>query len=132
MALNWDIGTIKDWKNVCQHEVKGEWCMTAATSQLLHLTMIVGINKITEKNVDKFCLRLRMYETVCGMSLYYTNDDGTHRNALPDSLIRKHIGLHTNASTTTDVQFKSYMFDLLKREAKAASRNMERKEKAAA
>ena len=91
--------------------------------------MNLGMGLITQNNVDKFILRFRMYEVLYGMAKWW-NVNGQRVNVISDTLIRKHIGLRTNASSISDVQFNKNMLKQLVREAKATSENMNRRETA--
>ena len=126
MALNWDLGDIENFKSVCRNDDES---LREETELLIFYTMNLGMGLITESNVDKFILRFRMYEVLYGMAKW-RNVNGQRINAISDTLIRKHIGLHTNASSISDAQFNKNMLKQLVREAEATSKNTERKEAA--
>ena len=126
MALNWDLGNIKNFKSVCWND---DGSFSEETELLIFYTMNLGMGLITESNVDKFILRFRMYEVLHGMSKW-RNVDGERINAISDTLIRKHIGLSTNASSISDAQFNKNMLKQLVREAEATSENIKRREAA--
>ena len=126
MALNWDLGDIENFKSVCRNEDES---LREETELLIFYTMNLGMGLITQNSVDKFILRLRMYEVMYGMAKWW-NVNGQRVNVISDTLIRKHIGLRTNASSISDVQFNKNMLKQLVREAKATSENMNRREAA--
>ena len=126
MALNWDLGDIENFKSVCRNEDES---LREETELLIFYTMNLGMGLITQNNVDKFILRLRMYEVMYGMAKWW-NVNGQRVNLISDTLIRKHIGLRTNASSISDAQFNKNMLKQLVREAKATSENMNRRETA--
>ena len=126
MALNWDLGDIENFKSVCRNEDES---LREETELLIFYTMNLGMGLITQNNVDKFILRLRMYEVMYGMAKWW-NVNGQRVNVISDTLIRKHIGLRTNASSISDAQFNKNMLKQLVREAKATSENMNRREEA--
>lgn len=126
MALNWDLGNIKNFKSVCWND---DGSFNEETELLIFYTMNLGMGLITESNVDKFILRFRMYEVLFGMSKW-RNVDGERINAISDTLIRNHIGLRTNASKISDAEFNKKMLKQLVREAEATSENMNRREAA--
>ena len=126
MALNWDLGDIENFKSVCRNEDES---LREETELLIFYTMNLGMGLITQNNVDKFILRLRMYEVMYGMAKWW-NVNGQRVNVISDTLIRKHIGLRTNASSISDAQFNKNMLKQLVREAKATSENMNRREAA--
>ena len=124
MALNWDGTNIKNFSSVSRND---DGSFSEETELLIFYTMNLGMGLITESNVDKFILRFRMYEVLFGMSKW-RNVDGERINAISDTLIRKHIGLRTNASSISDAQFNKNMLKQLVREAEATSENMNRRE----
>tara|TARA_B110000238_G_scaffold199676_2_gene247343 strand:+ start:308 stop:688 length:381 start_codon:yes stop_codon:yes gene_type:complete len=126
MSLNWDLGGIENFKSVCRNEDES---LREETELLIFYTMNLGMGLITQNNVDKFILRFRMYEVLYGMAKWW-NVNGQRVNVISDTLIRKHIGLRTNASSISDVQFNKNMLKQLVREAKATSENMNRRETA--
>ena len=128
MALNWDGTNIKNFSSVSRND---DGSFSEETELLIFYTMNLGMRSITESNVDKFILRFRMYEVLFGMSKW-RNVDGERINAISDTLIRKHIGLRTNASSISDAQFNKNMLKQLVREAEATSENMNRREEEAA
>tara|TARA_R110002110_G_scaffold2550_1_gene11969 strand:- start:333 stop:758 length:426 start_codon:yes stop_codon:yes gene_type:complete len=126
MALNWDLGDIENFKSVCRNEDES---LREETELLIFYTMNLGMGLITQNNVDKFILRFRMYEVLYGMAKW-RNVNGQRINAISDTLIRKHIGLHTNASSISDAQFNKNMLKQLVREAEATSENIDRRQAA--
>jgi len=126
MALRYELGNIWKWEMMCLNK---DETIREETNTLIFYTMNLGINIITKTNVDKFILRLRMYEVLHGMTKWRTVN-GERINAISDTLIRNHIGLKTNASELSDAQFNKNMLKQLVREAQATSENMNRREAA--
>ena len=126
MALRYELGNIWKWEMMCLNK---DETIREETNTLIFYTMNLGINIITKTNVDKFILRLRMYEVLHGMTKWRTVN-GERINAISDTLIRNHIGLKTNASSLSDAQFNKNMLKQLVREAQATSENMNRREAA--
>jgi len=126
MALRYELGNIWKWEMMCLNK---DETIREETNTLIFYTINLGINIITKTNVDKFILRLRMYEVLHGMTKWRTVN-GERINAISDTLIRNHIGLKTNASSLSDAQFNKNMLRQLVREAQATSENMNRREAA--
>ena len=126
MALRYELGNIWKWEMMC---LTKDETIREETNTLIFYTINLGINIITKTNVDKFILRLRMYEVLHGMTKWRTVN-GERINAISDTLIRNHIGLKTNASSLSDAQFNKNMLKQLVREAQATSENMNRREAA--
>lgn len=134
MALNWNIGEIKDVDllhntNVFLDEPpfpKGsdedkegddQW---AITDKLIWMTMTLGIGRITEANAEKFAKRLHMYEAINGPVLYKRDENGNKRPMIGYPEIHRRIGLYTNASPLTDAAFRKKLMDGLERESSYA------------
>ena len=89
MSLNYQLDKIKDYETVCYRKVEGEGrCMKVRTQELIHLTMALGMGKITEDNWRGFAARLRFYEDLFGP---YNGED-----KIDVETVRQHIGLWTN------------------------------------
>ena len=95
MALHWNV---KDCdQSACWNE-SGD--MTATCESMIWATMLVGINEITEKTVHEFAYRLEFDRRLVGT--FRSGDDEPVR---VESL-RPFIGLKTNASSWTRLQFE--------------------------
>lgn len=129
MALNWNIGAIADVEKLhntgagsfpkgSPEDMAGddEW---AITEKLIWMTMILGIPRITEKNVEKFTHRFFMYEKVCGTVLGKRDENKVLQPMVGSEQIRRRVGLSTNASSKTDAEFKKFMWEKLEEEARA-------------
>jgi len=73
------------------------------TDNLIWMTMLVGINEITEKTAPEFFKRLYAYQLVRGPMVMYTDKTQNRFISLAD--ITRRIGLKTNASPRTQAQF---------------------------
>ena len=111
MALNWNIGRVTNHGTVCYKGKGDNRELREITSVIIFLTMPVGINEITSKNVDEFCWRLEVLKML---------DEAKYGQAAPNTLwpthedVRRHIGLNTNASRMTEAKFMSYHGKALK------------------
>lgn len=103
MALNWNIKNVlqKDSLFHDNNELKGVY------EQIIWLTMDVGISKITEKNYKQFFKRTELMQRIKGPLLtYYDHDkDVLDPYYITENNIKNMIGMHTNASTKTALQF---------------------------
>lgn len=108
MPLHWRVDEIKNFNDICYEErmplpseggdetSKMVTVLKPGTRQLIFATMVVGMNKISEKNCKEFWYRLHLYEAMFGTFLL--EEDGEQLfYLLPD--IEEHIGLCTNATT---------------------------------
>lgn len=108
MSLDFRLEKIANYEDLCWVEIPQEngedpkYRINPVTDALIWTTLIVGVPKITEKNVDEFHRRVRMFEHVCGPVL--TKNCGTP-SPLTREQIEQHIGLSTNADTCTVTQF---------------------------
>ena len=90
-----------------------------ATHALVFSTMFTGINTITEKNVQQVFERVVIFQKVFG-AISYIGDEPVFIT-LQD--VKDHIGLSTNASPRTLVQFKNFVFSNLVDDAKREYRD---------
>jgi hypothetical protein len=99
MALHWELGHIANYKEVCFTEATtaqpeygiavGDVLLTPATRNLIELTMVVGIGRITEKNAGEFYARARLSDR-----LYAVRPE----QCVTVEQVQQHIGLRTNVS----------------------------------
>lgn len=95
MALFIDVTKIKDNSEKCYDKTEnGQFVMNDMTQTLGLTTMIVGINKITDKNAIEYAARLVVLQ-----KLYGGMGPGGRFFGLDDVL--NFIGLETNASLRT-------------------------------
>lgn len=89
MALHWNATGVKNHEAL--HEDAMEW---AVTNSLIWATMAIGINRITEENYIDFFAR---------MSFFYAST--SHSSDITVADVKRRIGLSTNASPLTELQF---------------------------
>jgi hypothetical protein len=110
MALHWELGKVKNYKELCYHYLEnGDKMMKGKTESLLFLTMVVGMCEITQKNWREFYTRIFMLERTHGSYFY---KDGKPDYYTPAE-IQAHIGLGTNASNLTKTQFNKKIIEML-------------------
>lgn len=106
MSLSYQLDEIENWKDLKPGTVQ----------TVCFATMFVGCPIIAESGKDdwrKVAARVHAWETVTGM----IRADGERIG--PD-LIRRFIGLRTNASRMTDAQFRKNLASVAERRAKEA------------
>jgi len=103
MSLNWDLGKIKDHKEYCWIEdtEEGGVRLRGITETLIWMTMMVGINEISEKTATEFFARASLEEALWG-AMRSKGDESVYVS-IED--VRRHIGLKTNASPYTKTQW---------------------------
>lgn len=99
MALSWDI------RNVANHEELMTDEEHQITSAIVFMTMAVGINEITEKTLPAFIGRAAAIEAFGPFYVGPQKEDGTREPGLTIDMIRRRIGLRTNASPKSNAQF---------------------------
>lgn len=122
MPLYWSIQDVENYEELMGPEGRepdawGEIEETfdeLMTKCIVFATMHVGINSITEKNVDEFITRVRMIEDV-GTKFWYKAGGDYQR--IPASAIRRRIGLGTNASTYTKSEFEKHVIRRMRENA---------------
>lgn len=108
MALNWNIEKCKNWKQLKSDK---EWPITNA---LIWATMAVQMGDITENNYEEFYRRLHIIESKNGTFL---NEPGGEPYFITKAAIKRRIGFHTNAGTSSKRHFDAW----IKKKALAAN-----------
>jgi hypothetical protein len=104
MSLDYKLTGIEDYENRCWQDDR----LNPVTEVLVFMTMPVGINHITDKNVDTFYARLKLVEALNGSFLRRAEGE-PHYLSMDE--VRAHIGLWTNAPLMTDAQFRKNQVD---------------------
>lgn len=116
MSLDFDLGGIKNYKELCWTDAEtGGKRLTGLTHTLVWDTMVIGLNEVTEKNIDEWMYRLCIMDRVCPSGVEIRRQD-----------LVNHIGLRTNVGTLTRAAFKKKAMDMLDGEA---TRHVERSKK---
>lgn len=103
MSLNWNVSNIADSNAVCfrhfEEDGEPQRELKQSTHQLIFLTMVVGMGRITESNYKEFYKRVALFERLHGCVQVVFAVRGKFVDA-PYTLedIRQHIGLTTNVS----------------------------------
>ena len=108
MALHWDLTKIVGEDATATEDA----CVI--TDALIWATMHVGLNQITDENIEKFATRLTVWERTVGASVI--NADGTPAYITFIEL-QQRIGLATNASALTDAAFRKKVMSHLEEQA---------------
>jgi hypothetical protein len=124
MALSYDVTKVKNaWFKVDQKTLDEEakdkgnripifgptrykedgvtYEMEQPLQTVIFLTMTLGMNKVTEKNKEKFFNRIKFMESRTGATMRL--NDEPHPFTM--DMVKECIGLETNASTMTKAQF---------------------------
>ena len=101
MSLDYELGKIANYKEVCYTGEPGQRKMSPVTHALIFITMSVDIGRITEKNYLEFYSRAKFVAALFGCTLYR---DRTESDFTVEE-IRAHIGLHTNVADKTRAYF---------------------------
>lgn len=97
MPLNWNVAKCENYMEFFNEEEN----MKQPYSSIVMATMIVGMNEITEQNYEQFYKRINLAERVGGC---YVFTDGKPSYITLEE-VKRMIGLHTNASRLTAMQF---------------------------
>jgi hypothetical protein len=95
MALTWNIEKCENYQELEQSPAWG------ITDTLIWLTIAVGMNEITKDNWREFYARLHLLETLYGA--YAHTPNGPYY--ITREQVKRRIGLRTNASKLTQLQF---------------------------
>lgn len=118
MGLHWDIRNCD--QSACWD---AEGNMTQTCESMIWATMVVGISHITEKTVSEFAYRLEFDRRLCGT--FKSAED----KPVTVASLRPFIGLNTNATTWTRIQFEKktakFFSDIFHRETKKEESNVD-------
>jgi len=109
MPLHYDYSKIKEstktWEPDENWDGEGEplGYTTEVLNSLIWTTMSVGMDKISEKNWKDFYTRMKLIGS--DRSLLRKDKDGNYTVPISAQEVKDHIGLMTNASTLTKLQF---------------------------
>ena len=109
MPLNYDYSTIKKstkvWEPDGTFDDKGieMGYMTEVLNSLIWATSAVGLSDITEKNWKDFYTRMKIIGK--DRSLLRRDKNGGYTVPISAQEVNNHIGLTTNATTLTKLQF---------------------------
>jgi hypothetical protein len=97
MSLDYELGQIENYKEVCYTGEPGERKMSPVTHALIFITMSVDIGRITEKNYLEFYTRAKFAAALFGSSLMKADEHGGYKErGITIEDVRAHIGLHTH------------------------------------
>ena len=109
MPLNYDYSKVKEstktWEPDGTFDDEGNPMgkMTEVLHTLIWTTMSVGMSSITEKNWKDFYTRMKLLGS--DRSLLRRDENGGYTVPISAQEVKDHIGLMTNATTLTKLQF---------------------------
>ena len=112
MALTYDLSAIKDRskKYPDRTDAAGRDGLNEVTQMLIFISMITGIQEITQLTSEEVYTRIRMAEKTLSPhgDGYFPNGTGGCRNVtLPE--VMDHIGLKTNTTDISKAKFDAYI-----------------------
>lgn len=130
MPLTWSVRNVKDADDVCYYTAtetrhydgttRGEEYLHPITNNLVWLTMSIGLNEITEENLDEWEARLGLAYQVGWISkpmvfAGYENDGNIKRSPrmITRADLERHIGLQTNASHESSRDWRKRVMERL-------------------
>jgi len=122
MALNWNVGKVKDFKTVC-YNADGK--VNAVTETLIWASMIIGVSDITEKNAEEFFFRISMREKLHGALRRDWSGENPVDVFVTWGEVEAHIGLGTNATNMTRAKFIKHTVNMFERDMVFIVRNAE-------
>jgi hypothetical protein len=119
MSLNYELGEIPNYKEVCFYDVKDDEGkparrMKGVTESLIWLTIPCLFGVITEKNHVEIYRRIHAYEHARG-AMRFDKEGNPVYVTLAD--VKAHIGLRTNVSTESEAAFKRELLARMFRDA---------------
>lgn len=111
MPLTADYTKIENYEEVVYTtDDEGNTQIRGLTHGLCMVGMIIGMGELSEKNLEIWYERIRMYEIINGPFFGY---DGEEQRMTRD-LLRTHIGLKLNVSPMSTAAFKTQLYKMLK------------------
>jgi len=158
MSLDWNVGKIKNWKEVTRKKIKegvtqeqirhdimngydyyydedeeGNRTYTSylnpVTTALIWATIEIGLGRITEKNYAEFWMRMSMADGISGDGrLYEEHDDGKHRYR---SVTLEEVKQHIGLRTNVSNITKTQFYNQMMKKTDRRVMDMLRREVAA-
>jgi hypothetical protein len=113
MSLNWSLEKIKDYESVCFADDK----LSVETESLIWYTMFVYMPLVSESNASEFYKRIHLYEKLFGPSMSSFEDGKRIPHPVTFEMVKKHIGLHTNAESKTMAAFKKHVIEVFMKQS---------------
>ena len=123
MPLNWNVANVKDKDNVCFFVATkdnadygfraGESYLKGETDALIWLTMSVGLDQITEDNIDEWLYRLAIEYAFQDSTISRCVNGEWERVYHDETSLRRHIGLYTNAGTISRKEYHEKILRIL-------------------
>jgi hypothetical protein len=108
----WSMHAVANWQELYIAEEDGSKHLNLVTSVLINYTMAIGINEITEDNLDEVSCRVLLLEAAYGPTLkmgqravFMTRDD-----------VARHVGLRTESEPLELEKFWGRMRSRIRRE----------------
>jgi hypothetical protein len=112
MPLTWDLTEVKQYKRLYRKaNDEGYKQLKEVPHTLILLTMIVGINHITEQNYKKFYNRVHLIEHLRGAFMYKRVNGKPKQRPMQLADVERMIGLKTNASSLSRTKFLQQQTD---------------------
>lgn len=89
MSLNWNISNVQDWQKKQQEHKE-------LLNTLIWMSLEIGMNRITEKNVDEWVYRLNRINI----------ENGVTEDLFTLEVVSIFVGLTTNVGTVTATEFE--------------------------
>jgi len=112
MSLDWSVGKVKDFETVCKMVAtadaptmgisKGDLMWKPLTIAMSHLTMIVGIGRLTDKMAPEFYARVKFVEGLYGCFWY--DGTGTPQEITWENVLA-YVGLSSNVVNESRAKF---------------------------
>lgn len=113
MPLNFNIKDCEDFESLWEKDEDG-YRLNTKTHTIIHLSMVLGLSKITKQNWFDFYTRMHIYEMCFGPFAYKSAGQPDYFSPKD---IHRHIGLTTNVGNLSYTQFMKKVYDRIQRDA---------------
>lgn len=112
MSLDWNVGDVADFENVCFEQRDDGRYVRPVTNAIVMSTMATDMRGITEDTVDEFAWRLDLYQRMFGALIVEAHDGGFIERFITVEEVRAHVGLSTNVAPQSRAKWLKRMTDL--------------------
>jgi hypothetical protein len=115
MMLTADYTKIENYEEVVYRtDDEGNTQLAPLTHTLCMIAMIIGMDELTEKSLETWYERIRMYELINGS--FFINQRTTR------DMLRTHLGLKLNVSRMSKAKFKTQIYRMLEHKVRDVDR----------
>jgi len=122
----WVMHDVKDCEQLYVANKDGTTELNLVTTALINSTMVIGVNKITDDNVDDVSCRIALLQSIYGTLLFVESEEDKKPIFITRDDVARHIGLETEAKEIELASFWAQMRNFNRQENCAGLREAQR------